>query len=148
MSTTTANNAEFQSAGKPVAPPVYLVDILGNPLPATFVLFTAVQTSVSSGASGDLDVSRIHEISIDITTSAQAGTSPTIQFFWERKGADGIYYPLWQSAILTAAANPLSTSIGPGMAYPQSLGSVGHLRWVVGGSSSPTWTFTPNIFGK
>ena len=35
MSATTANPAEFQDAGKPVAPPVYLVDSNGNPLAST-----------------------------------------------------------------------------------------------------------------
>lgn len=32
MSTTTASNAEFQDGGKPVAQPVYQVDVNGNPV--------------------------------------------------------------------------------------------------------------------
>lgn len=115
---------------------------------ATVALFTASQSGVSSGNSGDLDVSKYREVSIDITTTAQAGTNPTLQFFWERKGADNVYYPLWQSSSLTAASNTLSTSIGPGLAYNQSLGLTGRLRWVVGGTASPNWTFTPNVYGK
>ena len=114
----------------------------------TSALFVTAQTTVGSGNSGDLDVSRLREIAIDLTTTAQAGTNPTIQFFWERKGADGNYYVLWQSEVFTAASNIKSTSIGPGLAYNQSLGATGRLRWVVGGTATPTWTFTPNVQGK
>lgn len=111
-------------------------------------LFTTAQSAVGSGNSGDIDVSEFREISIDITTTAQAGTNPTIQFFWERKGADGVYYKVWQTASLTAASNTISTSVGPGLAYNQSLGDKGRLEWVVGGTNTPTWTFTPNVSGK
>ena len=70
------------------------------------------------------------------------------QLFREHKGADGIYYSVWQSSSFTAASNTLSTSIGPGCAYNQSLGPTGKLTWTVGGTSSPNWTFTPNVYGK
>ena len=105
-------------------------------------------TTGSTQNSGDLTVGPYTEISLDINTTAQAGTSPTIQYFYERKAADGIYYVLWQSAVLSAAANTISTSIGAGMAYNQSLGATGRLRWVVGGSATPTFTHSLNIYGK
>jgi hypothetical protein len=108
----------------------------------------SVTTSGSSQSSGNLSVSQYAEIGIDITTTAQAGTSPTIQYFFERKGADGIFYPLWQSAVLTLAANTITTSIGAGMAYNQSLGLTARLRWVIGGSATPTYTHSANIYGK
>ena len=108
----------------------------------------SVTTSGTTQNSGDMTVGPYAEISIDINTTAQAGTNPTIQYFYERKAADGIYYVLWQSSVLTAAANTLSTSIGAGMAYNQSLGVTGRLRWVVGGSATPTFTHTANIQGK
>lgn len=108
---------------------------------STATLYTSAQTNTGSGNSGDLDVSKLREISIDITTTL---VTTNLQFFWERKGTDGNYYPLWQSALLTASANTLSTSIGPGLAYNQSLGPTGRLRWTATGNAS----FTPNIFGK
>ncbi len=108
---------------------------------STIPLFITAQSGVGSGNSGDLDVSKLHEISIDITTTA---VTTNLQFFWERKGADGIYYPLWQSSVLSAASNTISTSIGPGLAYTQSLGQTGRLRWVATGNAS----FTPNVYGK
>lgn len=105
-------------------------------------------TSGTTQNSGDLTVGPYTEISIDINTTAQSGTNPTIQYFYERKGADNIYYVLWQSAVLTAATNTLSTSIGAGMAYNQSLGLTGRVRWVVGGTSTPTFTMSINVYGK
>lgn len=121
---------------------------LANPLlmttsVATTTVFSTAQNAVGSGSSGDLAVSALREVGIDITTTATSGG--TIQFFWERKGIDGIYYPLWQSAVLSAAANILSTSVGPGLAFAQSLGLTGRLRWSI---SAGTWTFTPNVYGK
>ena len=174
MSATSAPQAEFQDAGKPLAQPVYQVDTSGNPinsadgqsvtvvgaLPAGTNLIGAVSRSAvavyslastattSSSDSGDLIVGPYTEIGIDINTTAQTGTNPTIQFFWKRKGADGIYYALWQSAVLTAATNTISTSIGAGMAYNQSLGSTGKLTWTIGGTSTPGFTFSANIYGK
>ncbi len=140
--------------------PVGLVDITNSPFGtqanplfvavevATVTLYSAAQNAVGSSNSPDLNVAALREISIDITTTAQAGTSPTIQFFWDRKGVDNQYYPIWQSSSLTLASNAVSTSVGPGLAYNQSLGATGRLRWVVGGTATPTWTFTPNVLGK
>src|SRR6266581_3063459 len=105
-------------------------------------------TAGSTQNSGDLTVGPYTELSIDITTTAQADTPPTLQLFWVRKGTDDIYYVLWKSAVLTVGANTLSTSIGAGMAYNQSLGLTGRLRWVVGGSATPTYTMSINIYGK
>ena len=105
-------------------------------------------TTGSTQNSGDLNLSNLDSkiVGIDINTTAQSGTNPTIQYFWERKGADGIYYVLWQSSVLTAATNTLSTSIGPGMAYNQMIGTVGRLRWVIGGTATPTFTHTLNVY--
>jgi hypothetical protein len=118
----------------------------------TVALFSATQTAQGSGNSGDLTVGPYTAIGIDVNLTASAGTNPTIQFFWDRKGiADGIYYPLWQSDLIQGLpANPtaLSTSIGAGMEFPQFLGTVGRLRWLVGGTATPTYTFTPNVQGN
>lgn len=137
--------------------PYFLVDSSGNPISSTnpqqlaivtTTLYTVSLATQGSGNSGDLDLSKLKEVSIDITTTAQAGTNPTIQFFWERKGADNVYYKVWQTVSWSAASNTTSTSIGPGCAYNQSLGLTGRLEWVVGGSATPTWTFSVNVYGK
>lgn len=121
--------------------------LIGRNCVAVYTL-ASVTTSGTTQNSGDLTVGSYTEISIDINTTAQAGTNPTLQYFYERKAADGIYYVLWQSAVLTAATNTLSTSIGNGMAYNQSLGATGRIRWVIGGTATPTFTHTINIQGK
>lgn len=129
-----------------------LVDSTGRTLTgrSTVAAYTLASTTTSGSTqnSGDLTVGSYTEIALDINTTAQAGTNPTIQLFYERKGADGIYYVIWQSAVLTAATNTLSTSIGAGMAYNQSLGVTGRLRWVVGGTATPTFTMSINVQGK
>lgn len=52
-SSTTANAAEFQSAGKPTAEPVYLVDANGNPISSTNALNVNASFSASSVAIND-----------------------------------------------------------------------------------------------
>lgn len=116
---------------------------------STIAVYSLASTATTTSSnSGDLAVGPYTEISIDINTTAQTGTNPTIQFFYKRKAADGLYYTLWQSAVLTAATNTLSTSIGAGMAYNQSLGATGQLTWTIGGTATPGFTFSANISGK
>jgi hypothetical protein len=105
-------------------------------------LYSTATVAGGSGNSGLLSTSDLKEIAIDITVSL---VTTNLQFFYERLAADGNYYPLWQSALLTAVPSvPISTSIGAGMAYNQSLGMDGRFRWVATGNAS----FTPNIYGK
>lgn len=105
------------------------------------MLYSTPTVAGGSGNSGPFTTGDLKEIAIDITTTL---VTTNLQFFYERLGADGIYYPLWQSALLTTSANTLSTSIGAGLAYNQSLGMAGRFRWVATGNAS----FTPNIYGK
>lgn len=146
--------AKFPTIGAQATSASMAVNIASDqivPVKRNSVAVYSLASTTTSGTtqnSGDLTVGPYTEIGIDINTTAQAGTSPTLQLFWERKGADGIYYVLWQTNVLTAATNTISTSIGAGMAYNQSLGLTGRLRWVVGGSATPTYTFSANVYGK
>src|SRR5262249_7051456 len=91
---------------------------------------TAVQTVLSQGSAaqtvsgdfGDLDVSSCAQIALDINITAISGTGATITFYVDRKGADGIYYPIWQSSTRNATGQ-VSTAIGPGAGYAESLGA-------------------------
>ncbi len=105
---------------------------------------SAAQTT--NGNSADLAVTAYGEVSVDINITVISGTvTPTAVFYVDRKGVDGIYYPLWQSPPQTAVAM-VSTSIGPGCAIAQSIGTVIRLRWVITGTS-PSFTFSASLIG-
>jgi hypothetical protein len=118
---------------------------VGRLTTAVYTLASGAQTA--NGNSGDLTVGPYTEIAIDLNITANSGTSQTLQFFWERKGADGVYYVIWQTNVITTTNQALSTSIGAGMAYNQSLGATGRLRWVITGTT-PSYTFSANVQGK
>jgi hypothetical protein len=106
---------------------------------------SAVQNA--SGNSSDLNVSAFKELAIDANVTALTGTNPTVQFFIDRKGADGVYYQIWNSASISAVG-AVSDSVGPGLNKAQSLGSIVRFRWVIGGSGSPTVTFSASLVAK
>lgn len=109
-----------------------------------FNLASLAQTA--NGNSGDLSVSTLREIAVDVNISAVSGTAPTLNLYIDRKGADGIYYPIYASAQITAVG-VVSTSLGIGASTPQSLGSTIRLRWVIGGTA-PSFIFSASIIGK
>jgi hypothetical protein len=106
---------------------------------------SALETA--NGNSGDLTVGSYVELAIDINITGNQGSSPTITYYMDRKGADGVYYPIWQSSTITASAS-ISASIGAGLAYSQSFGATVRFRWVIGGSSTPGFTFSASLQGK
>jgi hypothetical protein len=107
------------------------------------------QLIVASNNSGILLVGNYAEIAVDINGTSKQGTSPTIQFFIDRLGVDGIYYPLWASSIQsTTPFTGCSTSIGAGLAISQSFGGTVQFRWVIGGSSSPGYVYSVSLIGK
>ena len=99
----------------------------------------------------DINTTNVQQLSIDIQLTGVAGTNPTILFTFYRKGADGQYYPMFSFPLVTGLpTNPyfLSTSVGPGLSYAISLGTTCNLSWVVGGTATPTYTFSTNTYGK
>jgi hypothetical protein len=114
---------------------------------AATVLNQASAAQTASGNSADLVVGQFIELAVDCNVTAVSGTNPTLQIFLERKGADGVYYPVWQSITITSASTQLCTSIGAGMSIAQGFGSTVRLRWVIGGTNA-SWTFSCSIVGK
>ena len=111
------------------------------------VLNQASAAQTSNGNSADLAVGPYTEIAVDANITVVSGTAtPTLVLYIDRKGVDGIYYPLWQSPAQTAVAQ-VSASIGSGCVIEQSLGTTIRLRWVVTGTS-PSFTFSCSIIGK
>ncbi len=107
-------------------------------------LASALQTTTPF-TSSDFTVGSYTALAVDINITGNQGSSPTIQYFVDRKGADGIYYPIWQSISLSSSSTSVSTSIGIGVAINQSIGAIVRFRWTIGGSSTPGFTFSVSI---
>ncbi len=91
----------------------------------------------ATGNSGDLPCSLCEFIAIDANIGAPGGTSPSITLSWQRKGLDGVYYPVYAFAAKTAAA-AVSQSIGRGMETAKDCGQTGRLVWTVSGTGVST----------
>lgn len=88
---------------------------------------------IANGNSQYIDLLAADVVVLDVNLTGLGGTAPTLQFFFERLGADGIYYPIYTSEALNAATK-LSTSIGKGMEKNIPIGQAGRLRWLFGGT--------------
>lgn len=114
---------------------------------ATVLLNQASAIQNANGSSADLNVAAFATLAVDINITALGGTGPAVQFFIDRKGADSVYYQIWNSASINAA-NAVSDSIGPGLNKNQSLGTAIRFRWVITGSGGPTATFSASLIAK
>jgi hypothetical protein len=90
MATTTASAAEFQNGGKPVAQPVYLVDVNGNPISSTN---SQVVSAVQSGP---------WTIQQSLTNKGVAAGAGTVVI----KGAPG-----WLTTVVITVAGTVSLQI-------------------------------------
>lgn len=122
--------------------------------PACFARFAATVLNLgnalrtTSSNSGDLPVGPFSELAVDVNVVGNQGTSPTLTISLTRKGADGIYYPIWTPSAISTSTAKLSTAVGAGCAISQSIGSTVRLEWVIGGTSTPGFTFSCSILGK
>ena len=124
------------------AAPLSVALTVGASVVATIV--SAANTA--SGSTADLAVGRLAALGVDVNVTAVSGSSPSISFVLERKGSDGIYYPLASPAALTAAGQ-ISLSVGRGLTTAAALGTAVRLRWVITGTT-PSFTFSASIVGK
>lgn len=106
---------------------------------------SAAQTT--NGNSIDLVCDQYDQLAFDFNVTAfTGGTSPTVQFLIERKGADGTYYPIYTSAAI-AAIGLTSVSIGPGLPNNAAIGNFVRMRWVFTGAPTSV-TFSASILAK
>jgi hypothetical protein len=119
--------------------------IMGRTTAQSTILNKASASYTSSSDFGDLAVLTCRRIAVDVNITAVSGTSPTIQFFIDRKDIFGNYYNIWQSSTFSAAGQA-STTIGAFAAINQALGATVKLRWTVAGTS-PSFTFSASIVG-
>jgi hypothetical protein len=115
---------------------------------AIVLLLASAAVTSTPITNGPYVVGPFTELAVDINLTAKTGTSPTIQFFIDRIGADAIAYNIWSSSVVSTVASQVSTSIGSGFSTAQSFGSTIQLRWVIGGSATPGYTFSISIIGK
>jgi len=115
---------------------------------AQTVYTQASQLITASGNSGPLSVGNFAELALDINITGKQGTSPTIQFFIDRLGVDGVYYNVWSSSSISTTPTTISQSIGAGLTLASSFGGTIEFRWVIGGSSTPGFTCSISLIGK
>lgn len=114
--------------------------------------YTAAQSPSTFSTAG------VSSLAFDVTvTSFNGGTAPSIQFFIDRLGADGVWYNILQSQTFTAAGTN-SADIGPGFSNSFSppngvqhavLTQQARLRWVFAGTAQPTSVvFSASVVGR
>jgi hypothetical protein len=110
-----------------------------------FLVSTAYTISATA-AGGPYIVGPYAELAADFNITVKSGTSPTLQFFIDRIGADAVAYNIWSSSVISVIGQ-ISTSIGSGFSTNQSFGSLIQVRWVIAGTT-PSWTYSVSIIGK
>ena len=100
-----------------------------------------------NGNTEELAVASLERLALDLNVTALSGTAPEITFYFERKGADGIWYSIAPPKYMNAIGS-YSVGIGPACEVAVPLGFTNRLRWVIGGTGGPTVTFSASILGK
>src|ERR1700720_1325791 len=102
-------------------------------------VYTQASTLITaSGNTTPLLVGNYVELAIDINITSKQGTTPTVEFYIDRLGADGVYYNIWDSGLVNnTAPTTKSDSIGAGLNVAKSFTGTIQFRWVIGGSSTP-----------
>lgn len=102
---------------------------------------TAGITNDTTGRTGAIDVSRVSSGLLVVTVAnAPTGSSPTLAVFFEVADAYGTYV---QTSSATSIGGALLTSTGFTYGLINNgyvLTNLGRIRWVVGGTGSPTFT--------
>jgi hypothetical protein len=122
-----------------------LAQRMGRSFAVQNIYSSASAAHTSSSDIGDVDVSKCRRIAVDINITAVSGSTPTIQFFVDRKDVNGIYSNLWSSSVVSAVSQ-VSTTIGAFGTIAQALGAIARLRWAIGGST-PSFAFSISIMG-
>ncbi len=109
---------------------------------ALFTRASAIQ-NVGAVIGADLPVGGLRALAVDIDVTALAGVGPSLSVRLERKGTDGVYYPVWTGAAVTAVGKQ-SVSLGAGLT-PLVLGDRVRLVTTVVGTSV---TFSMSVQGE
>jgi hypothetical protein len=121
----------------------------------TTILNQASAMKTSNGDTGNISWGNCSTIAVDVNCTNQQGTSPTLEIFVDRLGADGLtYFNMWDSTAISVSSassgSPvqIKRSIGPGCATTEEIGASGRVRWQIGGSSTPGAQFSISVQGE
>jgi len=128
-----------------------------NPFPvapaSTFTTFltypSTAQAAANTGTS--FSTSAVTSLAVDVNVTVfTGGASPSVTFFVDRFGADGVWYRTWTSTAISTASST-SVVIGP---YPTATGvvtaaltSLARFGWSFAGAPTSV-TFSASVVGR
>lgn len=130
----------------PLPPGTNVIGRVMDVLEPRTLLTLASQARATSGLAPAFATGDLTRAAIDVNVSAVAGVGPSLRVFLDRQGTDGLWYPIWSPAAITAVGT-LSTTVGQGMTVGQSLASTCRFRWEISGTT-PSFTFSASVQGK
>src|SRR6185312_5210940 len=101
----------------------------------------ASTTYMANNNTPSFNTQGLSELLIDINVTSVRGVTPSMAWFLDRQGADGLWYPCYSPTALTAAG-VISTTLGPGQATNQGFSNRARLRWTVAGTATNTTVST------
>ena len=110
------------------------------------VLNTVSAAITVTTTSADLTAGAYRELAIDVNISAITGTTPSYTLGVNRKGVDGVYYPIYTGTAQTAVGK-VSISLGKGASTNTAFGNTIQLVETVAGTT-PSVTRSVSIIGK
>lgn len=110
------------------------------------VLNVASAAITTTTTSADLTVGTYKELAIDVNISAITGTTPSYTLSVNRKGADGVYYPIYTGTAQTTVGK-VSISLGIGAEINKAFGNIIQVVETIAGTT-PSVTRSVSIIGK
>jgi hypothetical protein len=110
------------------------------------VLNIGSQAYTSSSYTTGQSCGAYKELLLVANITVVSGTSPVIVFYIDVQGPDANWYPVYNSAQITATGQLIAT-VGVGAANNTSFGGTVRLRWTITGTST-SFTFSAFILGK
>lgn len=138
-------------------PVMTLVDSTGTPTQSTPVtlisLPSAARTTPNTGTL--FSTASVNYLAVDVTITAfTGGSAPTITFFVNRIGSDGVSYNVWTGAAKNSAG-AFSVDLGPGFATAADPNGSQHavftaqatFGWTISGNPTSV-TFSASVVGR
>jgi hypothetical protein len=90
--------------------------------------------------------SNLSTLQVGINVAAVGGTSPSLQAYLEVLGTDGVWYPVWKPAAITAASQVVA-GVGPGLTNGAVLSYSARVRLELTGTT-PSFTLSLSVHGR